>query len=298
MEFIEDSVTTYAGDLLFPTKRVKNDPVKETHEEIDLHLTNEQLERMRKREQAVLKKRFENFTEGVDLFKNFQKVDIDEMNYVHNSWNYFDKPNKLELLSLIASIESIGIINPLILLREMNGTYTIISGKSRVIALKNLYNNTKNEKYRFIASFILDYSEVDQYFLRALIMDSNAHYRSLSKGTLIMSAIERFEILKRTKQFRSTTKIAEALADEFLVSKNTILNYLGMRKLREEVMLLVLENRIKLESAKCLARVNQDMQLMILENFGLEHINEVHRVKYLTEQNNLTLPQLLTGIPN
>jgi len=38
---IEDSVTTYAGDLLFPTKRIKNDQIRETHEEIDLHFTEE-----------------------------------------------------------------------------------------------------------------------------------------------------------------------------------------------------------------------------------------------------------------
>ena len=40
----------------------------------------------------VLKRRHKNFTEGVDLFKNFQKVTIYEMNFAHYSWNYFDAP--------------------------------------------------------------------------------------------------------------------------------------------------------------------------------------------------------------
>ncbi|MCL2321614.1 MAG: ParB/RepB/Spo0J family partition protein [Oscillospiraceae bacterium] len=290
------NVDSMLGDLLLPTCRIKNDPVKETVQEIILPCTIEEEERRRKREEIILKTRFKNFSEGVDLFKRFEKVNIDEMNYVHYSWNYFDKPNKYELLTLISSIESIGLINPLILVKEMNNTYTIISGKSRVMALKNLFNNTKDLKYKFAPAFILNYDEVDQYFLRALIIDSNFSYRSLSKGVLITAAIERFKLYKKTKQFRSDTKIVEALAEEFMVSKNTIFNYLSLRKLREEVMVLVLENRIKLEAAKCLARVNLDMQIMILENFGIDHVNELHRIKYLTKQDNLTLPQLLKRI--
>ena len=290
------NVDSCLGDLLMPTARIKNDPVKETIETFILPCTLEEEERYRKREAMILKRRVKNFTEGVDLFQNFQKVNIDEMNYVHYSWNYFDAPNKYELLTLISSIESIGVINPLILVKELNNTYTIISGKSRVMALKNLFNNTKDLEYKFAPAFVLNSEDVDQYYLRSLIIDSNWPYRSLSKGVIITAAIERFELYKRSKQFRSDTKIVEALAEEFLVSKNTIFNYLALRKLREEVMVLVLENRIKLEAAKHLSRVNHDMQLMILENFGIEHLNELHRVKYLTSQDNLTLPQLLSRI--
>ena len=290
------NVDSMLGDLLLPTCRIKNDPVKESIQEIILPCTIEEEERRRVREEMLLKARAKNFSEGVDLFKRFEKVNIDEMNNVHYSWNYFDAPNKYELLSLISSIESIGLINPLILVKEMNNTYTIISGKSRVLALKNLFNNTKDLRYKVAPAFILNHDEVDQYFLRALIIDSNFSYRSLSKGVLITTAIERFELYKKIKQFRSDTKIVEAIADEFMISKNTVFNYLSLRKLREEVMVLVLENRIKLEAAKCLARVNHDMQIMILENFGIDHVNELYRIKYLTKQDNLTLPQLLSRI--
>jgi hypothetical protein len=154
---------SYAGDFLFPTARVKNDPVKEAVERFVIPCTLEEEDRRRQREEMIQNRRFKNFTVGVDLFKNFQRVDIDEMNYVHESWNYFDKPNKNELLSLISSIESIGIVNPLILVREINNAYTIISGKSRVIALKNLYNNIKDEKYKFAPAFVLDWEDVDEY---------------------------------------------------------------------------------------------------------------------------------------
>jgi len=86
------NVDSMLGDLLLPTCRIKNDPVKETVQEIILPFTIEEEERRRKREEMVLKTRAKNFAEGVDLFKRFEKVNIDEMNNVHYSWNYFDAP--------------------------------------------------------------------------------------------------------------------------------------------------------------------------------------------------------------
>jgi len=285
------------GDDLFPKARVKNDPVKVTTESFELPPIDPVLaEKVRQRKAKILSTRIKNFTEGVDLFKRFEKVNIMELNYCAENWNYFDKPTREELLNLIGSIENIGLISPLVLLREANDSLTIISGKSRVIAMRNLYANTKNERYLEAPAFILDYSEVDEYFLRNLIIDSNIQYRKISKNTLIMAAIERFEILKSTKMYRSDTQIVEALSKEFLIGRSTLFTYISLRKLREEVMVLLLENRIKLEPAKCLARVNQDMQLMILENFGIEYINELHRIKYLTKEDNLTLPRLLRRI--
>ena len=62
-ESIESSVSTHAGDMILPTARIKNDPIKETHEVFDLHFTEEQLERNKKREEMILKRRYKNFFE-------------------------------------------------------------------------------------------------------------------------------------------------------------------------------------------------------------------------------------------
>jgi len=57
-------------------------------------------------------------------------------------------------------------------------------------------------------------------------------------------------------------------------------------------MTLLLEKRITLQSARYLSRVNHNVQLMILENFGVEKINEIHRIKILTSKDNVKLPYL------
>ena len=68
---LKSNVSSHAGDFLLPTARIKNDPFKETVYEVVLPCTEEEKERNRKREEMILKRRAKNFSEGVDLFKNF-----------------------------------------------------------------------------------------------------------------------------------------------------------------------------------------------------------------------------------
>ena len=82
---LKSNITSHAGDFILPTAKIKNDPIKETVYEVVFPCTEDEKEKNRKKEEMILKKRAKNFSEGVDLFKNFQKVNIDEMNYVHQS---------------------------------------------------------------------------------------------------------------------------------------------------------------------------------------------------------------------
>ena len=222
------------GDDLFPAKRVKNDPKQVKIYEITNPmnpLTFEKKEAERKKEEKILKRRVDNFTNGVNIYKNFQYVDIDLMYPCPSNWNYFKKPNQEQLITLIGSIETMGILCPLVLVKEkLRDDYMVICGQSRLTALRNLYANTQDEKkYKFAPCYVLDFDEVDEYFIRAMILDTNLSYRGMDQTILMKAIIERYEILKRTKTYRSEMNIAEALAEEFLVSRSTVYNYLSLK---------------------------------------------------------------------
>ncbi|MCL2323166.1 MAG: ParB N-terminal domain-containing protein, partial [Oscillospiraceae bacterium] len=168
----DNNIEIFEGDDLFPTARVKTDPKKITVQEIIDPIndpSSEEKEEMeRKRLEKILLKRSKNFESGVDIYKNFQYVDIDLMLPCAPNWNYFKKPNQEELITLISSIETMGILSPLVLLKRNSTEYfTVICGQSRLTALKNLYANNKNLKYKYAPCYILDNAEVDEYFLRA-----------------------------------------------------------------------------------------------------------------------------------
>ena len=276
------------GEDLFPTARVKNDPVKIKTEIINISHTPEESERYRQIEINMMKKNINNFRDGVDVFKNFQRVDIFKMTPCASNWNYFNLPNDSQFITLMSSIEQLGVLQPLILLRDNDSSdiYEILIGNSRHLALVSLYENSQHdEKFRFAPAFILNREEVGEYFIRAMILDSNFSYRDIDQTVLIKAVIERYTILKKSKNYRSESNIAETLSNEFLMSRSTVFNYLCLNKLCEEVMVLLLEKRVKLQSARLLARVNHQTQRMILEKYGIENINILHRVEFLTAAN-------------
>ena len=288
------NIESSAGEDLLPTARVKNDPVKVKVEQFNIPISPEVQEEIRQNERNRMIKNAKNFTDGVDIYKNFQRVDIFKMVPCAKNWNYFNKPNDSQFVSLTGSIEQIGLIQPLILLRDNDTSevFEILVGHSRYLALRALFEHSKNEAYRFAPAFILSREEVGEYFARILILDSNFNYRSIDQTVLIKAIIERYGLLQKTKTYRSENNIADALSKEFLMSRSTVFNYLCLKKLCDEVMVLLLEKRIKLQSARYLSRVNHETQRMILEKFGIEQINIIHRIKYLTKGNCKTEEQM------
>ncbi|MCL2321611.1 MAG: ParB N-terminal domain-containing protein [Oscillospiraceae bacterium] len=278
--YIEDG----EGEDLLPTARVSNDPFTPKVEKINIPHTPEELERYRQSEINMIKKNAKNFTEGVDIFKNFQRVDIFKLMPCAGNWAYFNPPNDAQFVSLTNSIEQLGVLQPIILLHnnDEDEMYEILVGHSRYLALKALYTHSHDDKFRFIPAYILSRQEVGEYFIRSMILDSNFSYRDIDQTVLIRALIERYTLIKKSKNYRSESNVAEALANEFLMSRSTVFNYLCLQKLCEEVMVLLLEKRIKLQSARYLSRVNHKTQRMILEKYGIDQINIIHRVKFLT----------------
>jgi hypothetical protein len=199
-----------------------------------------------------------------------------------SNWAYFPLPNEAQLISLMTSIENIGLINPIVLLKHKNyPKYDVLEGKSRVIALKNLYANNSLDKYRYPVCLILDEENVDEYYIRSLMLDLNFRYRTIPQDVFIRMILERHELLKRSKQFRKDSNIAQMLAEEFMMSTSSIYNYLVLEKLTEEVKTLLFEKRISLQVARLFAKVNHEIQDFILKNIDFKDINCFHRIKFI-----------------
>ena len=273
------------GDYLLPHKYLSCDPKRVIEEELPSDpLSQEEAEELQKAQQGFIKTRVKNFSEGVNLLENVKKIDIELMQDAPPNWYYMPLPNESQLLTLMASIENLGLLNPIILLQHPNyDKYSILSGKSRVLALKNLYARDKLDKYKYPICFILKEDEVDEYYLRSLILDLNFSYRTIPQEVFIRMILERYELLKRSKQFRNEFSIAEQLAEEFLMSESSIYNYLTLKKLTEEVMTLLFEKRITLQTARLLAKVNKEVQIAILENVDYKELNCKHRMEYITK---------------
>ena len=281
-KYVQDIDDNPFGEDLIPGYYVENDPRKPKIEAFYFPQTEEQVEEDSIFKEKVLKRRTRNFKEGVNIFEDVQKIDIGLMQDAPTNWTYLPLPNDAQLISLMNSLESIGLINPIILLKHPNyDYYTILEGKSRVLALKNLYDRDHLDKYRYPLCCILDSEKVDEYFLRSMILDLNFRYRNIPQDVFIRMILDRHALLKKSKKFRRESNVAELLAEEFLMSTSSIYNYLVLEKLSEEVKTLLYEKRINLQIARLFAKVNPDAQKMILENIDFKEINCFHRMKFI-----------------
>ena len=271
------------GDYLLPNKYMPHDPRKPKRTIMSEYVpTEEDKDFMKNYNLKVQKRRTRNFSEGINFIDNLQRIDIYLIEDAPSNWTYMPLPNETQLISLMDSIETIGQINPIILLKYPSyHKYAVLDGKSRVIANKNLYETDPQEKYRYPLCLVLDAEEVDEYYIRSLILDLNYPYRNIPQDVFIKMILERHTLLKKSKNYRKESNIAEQLADEFLMSTSSIYNYLVLEKLTEEVMTLLFEKRISLSIARLFARVDHDVQLMILQNIDYKDLNCYHKMKYI-----------------
>ncbi|MCL2323023.1 MAG: ParB/RepB/Spo0J family partition protein, partial [Oscillospiraceae bacterium] len=258
LSFLGDKVSVSIGDDLIPKCTIKKYTDNVRVERIPIGFSDEEMKEFT-REKTIreLKKREEDFTNGVDLFKDFRYIDIEQIQKTANGWNYFDKPETYELLNLISSIESLGIITPLIVKTRDNETFTIINGNSRYLALTNICKYKNEERFRKIPCFVVD-EDIDEYFERSLMIDANINYRKISKEVYIKAILEKHTMLKETKSYRGEFNIAEKISNDLSISDATVFNYLTLKKLCPDAMALVYEKKLKLQPARMLAKLSHE----------------------------------------
>ena len=185
-ELMELEPDTYGTDLR-PRVYLKNDNIKISETKIDIEEpTPEDLKRWATNERNAILLREKNFNDGANYFDTLQNIDIELIQDVPSGWNLFDPPKKHELADLIRSVSSVGLIYPIYVLQHTSGVYSVICGKSRLLAFTNLYRATGLDKYRFIPSYIVKEADTDELFIRTMIVESNLKFRTkFSKGLVL-----------------------------------------------------------------------------------------------------------------
>ena len=209
-DLVQDHVEVQIGDNLLPDYPLKNRAYRIVTEKIDIFSVNaKNAERLKaegydmsdeakeERKKRKLDMRAQNFSEGVDYFRNFKFIDVSLLLSDPNGWNYFNEPNTPQMLNLMASIQSIGIFTPLIVRPTGDGDFYILCGDSRAEESYNLYKSTKDERYRYVPCFIVE--DVEEYFIRTLMIDSNTNYRTISQDDELLQRVftRKLEEIKR-----------------------------------------------------------------------------------------------------
>ncbi|MCL2321991.1 MAG: ParB/RepB/Spo0J family partition protein [Oscillospiraceae bacterium] len=281
------------GEDLRPNYRLKTDRTRITAEEIPLNHSPEFIEEMRKQERDVLIRRSKIFNEKPEYFRDVQMIDIDIINDDFAPWNLFEWPSKMEQVDLIRSIENIGLIYPIYVTVSKDGRYNVIIGRCRLLAFCDIYQKTGGlDKYRYIPCYVIPFEEVDELFIRSMMIESNICFRKISKGNMVRALLENYEIMKKVKKYRNESNIGMELSKQFQISESTVFNYLKVKSLCEPAQTLLYDDEISMQVATYLTKVPKDKQEKILEACGKEGVKAIFRLKLLTRDENITIEQL------
>ena len=286
------------GDDLRPRpRRIEDDYfyIPKENIEIPLYLSTpspEMAEKIAKAKERMEYLKETTLNERPEFFHDLQKISIDIIHDVPEGWNLFSDPTEEEILDLMRSIESVGLLNPIYVIQNSDGEYIMLIGRFRHMAYLNLYEITGLEKYKYIPAYVIQEDEVDELYLRNMVFESNFKFRNISKFNLIKTLIQNYEVMRRTKKYRNEKNVAMELSKQFEISETSVFNYLRVRSLCDSGLHFLYTGRIKLKAALYLTRVSKNLQEDILEHFGVESVNAIFRLKLLTAKDNIKLEEL------
>jgi ParB family chromosome partitioning protein len=108
--------------------------------------------------------------EGIDTKVRF--IEVDKLQDAPKEWNRFKPLTYDKFESLKDSIEEEGLLHP-IYVWKYKDDYIVISGHNRKRAYQELYNKTKDKKYKKISATILIVNKLDEKKAKKTIEISN-----------------------------------------------------------------------------------------------------------------------------
>jgi len=218
--------------------------------------------------------RFSNSIEYLDL-NNLKEIDTDT--------NFFSFPDNESFLDLVSSIEIFGVLYPLIVMRsDSDGDYDVICGRNRLLALRSIYKDKKDQGYFKVPCIILE-RDVDPLLIQGIIVSTNLSYRKLSLEDRIKSVFILNDILVKNKKHKNEYNVASTIAKKIGITRNTVNSYMELKGLSKVALGLVYKKHMNLKIAKLLVRQpheKQDEIIKILKN----DINNFIRVKALVSK--------------
>lgn len=261
--FISDNYGDGTSSLDY-WKNLTKDDVKE--------LNGEQTKASKERQEKI-ESLYPVFTREQVLLKDLVPAD--------EGWNFFPAQNNGVLEELMKNIVVYGQLNPAIVWKQPNGTYTILGGHTRFQAIQKLHeifteagDEEQAKRFESMDCNVYAFDELDEVEARKIIIFDNVIRRENSTAVKARSVITMAQLEKDTRssrrpdtrRTRALDNVAAALGEPI----GTIKDLYRLRNLISEFWPLVdasdRDNRITNQLARAIAVLEPELQKYIYKN--------------------------------
>ena len=215
----------------------------------------------------------------VDCASKIEFIDQDKLIDIDSSINFFPRPSDEEFFDLMENIEIYGVLSPLLVIkRKDSDMYTVVSGRSRLDALKRLFNESLDVKYYSVPCITLN-PNTDESIIQGIVVSTNLNYRKMPKDVQIKAVLALDRELLRNKKYRNQLNITNIIANKVGISRSTTNRLRSFKNLSDNALDLLYKDYLSRESAAILSTIkDKETQDVLIDRLGRQ-INNVSVLK-------------------
>lgn len=219
-------------------------------------------------------------------------IDIADIYSAPRRWNFYEQLDDDKKIELIESIESNGILSPIIVWDipykdieneygsdetdnyDLKGNkYVILAGHNRADAFNKLYKATKDDKYLKIPAFIFKNNELTIKDAREIVVDTNYVQRVLSVKEMEKSIIYKYDEVENDKTKKGRTR--EIVASMLGISPAKVAQYKALSEMYPPLKEMVYSNDLALTSILKISDKGLETQKLIYETYSDKLSNKI-----------------------
>lgn len=200
---------------------------------------------------------------------DIKQISIEKLIPAPDEMNFFEPLNESQMLELRLSIAEVGVIQPLHVWAQPDGTYMILAGHNRTSIVKALYEETNSPKYARIPCIIYDYEELkdNDDFLNQIIVETNSLQRTSFSIKERVNLIK-YKVEKYKKQKDDMGRSIQELGEQLGINKSTIYDDLSIGKnLNVNLLNYYYNGSINRKAALNISKLSKELQQHIYENY-------------------------------
>lgn len=207
------------------------------------------------------------YNEFMPQISREQIIERAKLRHAPDDWNFFGKPSSEQLDLLLNSIITDGLLTPILVWEQQDGTYMILSGHTREYCYDQLYQATGDKKYLSIPCKVYKYEDLDENGARRIIIISNIAQRAKENMKLRIRSIgELARIKKSTTSYGDGVDVASIVAKTTGCGRTTYFFYKKVNRLIEPLLDLFCNSKISSRVANVLSSLPEPLQEHVYNN--------------------------------
>lgn len=197
-----------------------------------------------------------------------ENLPLEKLSPAPPEWNFYAPLPDGKFIELIDSIQTNGLLHPIVVWRQPDGQYMVLSGHNRLRAYKELYRQTRDRQYAAIPSTVLtDISAADAH---EIVVDSNWVQRNLTPSERAQSIYQKYVLAGRKKRSANGVRRSryDIIAEEYNLSSRQVARYIKLGSLPECLQKLLDEEKLPIATAVKLVDFSPESQQHLAEHWA------------------------------